>query len=134
MKKILQLIIIGLLFSTLTACKNNTPEKDTNKNEFLSLVEGSWVADGTQYLYILEIDGDKIIPNQNDFPPYYLNFDGEGKYTLQLKDYTQTGIYTVDDYKEVILKSDEGFISEFCKLENENKLHCNRYASLFIKE
>lgn len=100
----------------------------------MSLVEGRWVADGTQYLPIINGDGDEVIPDKDDFPPYYLKFDGKGNYTLQLKDYTQTGTYTVYENKEVILKSDEGLISEFCELKNTNELHCNKSASMYNKE
>lgn len=128
MKKIFKLTLIGLLFLTVAACKNN----NLNTNTQLKLVEGDWIADGTQYKYIVGMNGDTVISTDN-LTPFYLNFDGKGKYTLQLKDYTESGTYTVDDAKRVILISEEGLLSESCLLKNDSELHCDRYASLYIK-
>ena len=129
MNKILCLILIGVLLIILVGC-NTKDNKLEDKN--LLLLEGSWKADGTQYRLIIGSDGDKPILD-DDLLPYYLNFDGKGNLTMLIKGNTYTGIYQIDDEKQVILLPEELSLTT-CQLKNDIELHCELYASLFIKE
>lgn len=116
MKKLITVILIIIV---TTACNNK-----------LDGFEGTWIAyPGNQI--ITKVDKEKTIGGKK---AYYLKIDGKGNYTLELEQGIQKGTYIIkEDNKGVILKEEDGLISENCTLENETELHCDRYALLYEK-
>ena len=131
MKKVISLFFMIFLLIVVVACNNHKSTTD----ELLLLVEGNWIADGTQYNPIIAVVGDEVTHavNPDDLTPYTLSFDGIGNYILITHDQTYNGTYSVDDNGFVNL-IDDVLLSVFCQLEKDNELHCDRVASIFIKE
>lgn len=116
MKKLITVILIIIV---TTACNNK-----------LDGFEGTWIAYPRNQI-ITKVDKEKTIGGKK---AYYLKIDGKGNYTLELEQGIQKGTYIIkEDNKGVILKEEDGLISENCTLENETELHCDRYALLYEK-
>lgn len=125
MRKKIFTIVVMLLFLGIVGCKNNEKNKDSFK--------GRWIADGTQIKHIIAIVDDKPVYEEEDLPPYILDIDGHGNYTLQLKNHIYTGIYEIVEENNIYFESDES--TDFtCNIKKENELECQMYATLFIRE
>lgn len=122
MKKVIGILLIIFCATCLVGC--NKENKKDEKNVFI----GEWIADGTQNEFVTGANGE-IVGGKK---PYYLTIDEDGKYTLKMDNYTEKGTYTIDD-KNISFKNSDGLISEECRLENDDELLCNNYASLYKK-
>jgi hypothetical protein len=103
-----------------------------NGDKPLHKVKGIWVADGTQHQFIIGYENGEYIYTDNS-TPFYLNFDGTGKYTLKMGEHTETGTYSVNQ-ENVIFQNESGFIKDNCNIKDKIELHCENYASLYIKK
>lgn len=138
MKKIF--LIIVCLVVLLTGCfnkKEDIYQSSTNEEKVIKQLEGQWIADGTQMKVVLEIvDGEPVYADDYDLP-YYLNINKDGTYLLDLNNennQTENGKYSVAENKiNFRPETDEGFIWS-CELLNDNELHCENYATVFMKE
>lgn len=105
------------------------------EDKLLNQLEGQWIADGTQIKSIIDmVDGEHIYADDYDLP-YYLNINKDGTYLLNLNNktnYTEKGKYSITDNKiNFNPETDDGFIWS-CKLPNDNELHCENYATIFL--
>lgn len=127
MKKIIAISCVIICAICLVGCNNKNEKKDSDdKQTEKNILVGEWIADGTQKEFITNADGETVGGKK----PYYLTIEKDNKYTLKMDDYTEKGIYEINE-DNVTLKNNDGLISESCKLENDNELHCNNYASLY---
>lgn len=122
MKKVIGISCIIFCAICLVGCNKE------NKKDEKNILIGEWVADGTHNEFVTNANGETV-GGKN---PYYLTIEKDSKYTLKMDEYTEKGTYTVED-KNISFKNSDGLISESCKLENDNELHCNNYASLYKK-
>ena len=117
--------VVCSIFLVTTACQST----------WLKQLEGEWTArPESQYVIIVgqEEGENKTVGGKN---PYYLTFDKDGNYTLELDDENkETGTYMIDEDNNVTITTDSGLVSDTCKLKNGRQLLCNSYASLYIKE
>ncbi len=111
------LIIAGALFALFYKFTSGTEEEMS--------VKGEWIADGTQLVF-----ADSEEPDG----PYVLNFDGKGGYTLTMNGESEYGDYTVSTSGKVSLIKEDGMMSENCDVINDEELHCDRYASKYVKK
>lgn len=135
-KKKIVLLVIFLVFLLLVTIGvifilNKDDNKSlNNKDNRFSEVEGVWVADKTQYIYILGYeDGEPIYSNADI--PFYLTLDGEGKYKLEMSETTETGTYSLNG-DSLVLQNEEKLITETCRIKNKEELHCDKYAYLYV--
>lgn len=130
MKKKLILLFIAIFVILIVLFMINYSNND--KNNIIAKVKGVWIADGTQYTFIIGYKDGKHIYSNNDIP-FRLSFDGKGNYNLEMGEYVEIGTYSLNK-ANVVLKNEDGLITENCVLKNKIELHCNKYASLYIKE
>lgn len=120
-KKKIVLLVIFLVFLLLVTIgvifilnKDDNKSLNSEDNRF-SEVEGVWVADKTQYIYILGYeDGEPIYSNADI--PFYLTLDGEGKYKLEMSETTETGTYSLNG-DSLVLQNEEKLITETCRIK-----------------
>lgn len=137
-KKKIVLLVIFLVFLLLVTIgvifilnKDDNKSLNSEDNRF-SEVEGVWVADKTQYIYILGYeDGEPIYSNADI--PFYLTLDGEGKYKLEMSETTETGTYSLNG-DSLVLQNEEKLITEICRIKNKEELHCDKYAYLYVRQ
>jgi hypothetical protein len=130
-KKILTVLVISIftIFAILLFFLMND---DNNSSNSLYKVKGIWIADGTQYTYIVGYKDGHYIYSDNS-TPFSLNLDGKGNYTLEMGENTEIGTYSFNQ-GNVVLQNEDGLITENCQIKNNNELHCDKYASLYIKK
>lgn len=102
-----------------------------NENE-LSSINGIFIADGTQHKFIIGYENGQFI-YANNTKPLYLNLYKNGNYKIEMENFIETGTYSLNNDK-LFLKNKDGLITENCVLKNNNELHCDKYASLYIKQ
>lgn len=127
-------IILTVTFITIVVLLNiiiNRNDSNSNRDS-LSKVEGTWIADGTQYTFVIGYENGKPVYSDNS-TPYYLHLDGKGNYKLEMNENVELGTYSVNE-EDISFKTDDGVIMETCSLKNDNELHCNMYASLYIRK
>lgn len=124
-KILILLIIIFILFSILIlyVISNSTTS---------SKLKGTWVADGTQFQYVLGYENGEIIYSDTS-TPFYLELDGKGNYTLNMGEQTEIGTYSFYEDK-LSLRNNDGLVTERCEIKDDTKLYCEFYASLYIKK
>ena len=124
----LLLVTIGVIF---ILNKDDNKSLNNEDNRF-SEVEGVWVADKTQYIYILGYEDGEPIYSKADIP-FYLTLDGEGKYKLEMAETTETGTYSLNG-DSLVLQNEEKLITETCRIKNKEELHCDKYAYLYVRQ
>ena len=95
-------------------------------------VKGHWIASDSQNDFIIGYENGEYI-HLNSEGPIHLFLNDDGRYALEFDNYKEYGTYTANEKKVTLMKSD-GLITENCELKKENELHCNKYASLYIKQ
>lgn len=137
-KKKIVLLVIFLVFLLLVTIgvifilnKDDNKSLNNEDNRF-SEVEGVWVADKTQYIYILGYEDEEPIYSNTDIP-FYLTLDGEGKYKLEMAETTETGTYSLNG-DSLVLQNEEKLITETCRIKNKEELHCDKYAYLYVRQ
>ncbi len=137
-KKKIVLLVIFLVFLLLVTIgvifilnKDDNKSLNNEDNRF-SEVEGVWVADKTQYIYILGYEDGEPIYSNTDIP-FYLTLDGEGKYKLEMSETTETGTYSLNG-DSLVLQNEEKLITETCRIKNKEELHCDKYAYLYVRQ
>ncbi len=132
-KSILLIIVFILLILVIIVAiyfvKRNTNESVNNQ---LSEVEGTWIADQTQYVYIIGYENGQPVYSNTD-TPFYLTLDGKGNYKLEMSDIVENGTYSFND-NNLVLQNDEGLITENCQVVDKKELHCDKYASVYVKQ
>lgn len=137
-KKKIVLLVIFLVFLLLVTIgvifilnKDDNKSLNNEDNRF-SEVEGVWVVDKTQYIYILGYEDEEPIYSEAD-TPFYLTLDGEGKYKLEMAETTETGTYSLNG-DSLVLQNEEKLITETCRIKNKEELHCDKYAYLYVRQ
>ena len=137
-KKKIVLLVIFLVFLLLVTIgvifilnKDDNKSLNSEDNRF-SEVEGVWVADKTQYIYILGYEDGEPIYSEAD-TPFYLTLDAEGKYKLEMAETTETGTYSLNG-DSLVLQNEEKLITETCRIKNKEELHCDKYAYLYVRQ
>ncbi len=126
MKKTYYILLCSVAFLLISGCSKQKEQID---------LSGKWVADGTQYKEILKIENDKPIHAKENFDPFYLNIDKEGKYIFEFDGNIEKGHYEINDVLEIVFISED--ISDVpwrCDFKEKNKLKCNLYAEEFVKK
>lgn len=113
----------------------NTKQEISNEE-----LVGKWIADGTQDKIVKEIVDGKPVYVGNYSAPSYLYFNSNGTYYLETNNEfntTQSGKYNIDNniitFSPNNTKTDVNIVWS-CELKNDNELHCNQHASIFIKD
>lgn len=130
MKKSLILSLCIIIVAVVVVFFVNYVNRD-NDNEVFS-INGVFIADGTQHKFIIGYENGEYI-YANNTKPLYLNLYKNGNYKLEMDDFIETGMYSLNNDK-LVLKNKDGLITENCILKNENELHCDKYASIYIKQ
>lgn len=118
---------------------NNFVEKKEQKLTNEKLV-GKWIADGTQDKIIKEIIDGKPVYVGNYSAPSYLYLNSDDTYYLETNNEfntTESGKYNINN--DTIVFSPNTTTTDVsvvwnCELKNDNELHCNQYASIFVKD
>lgn len=126
-KSIISIFVILLLILLIVVVYILT--KDNNQ---LSVVKGVWLADKTQYVYIIKYENGQPIYSNAD-TPFYLTLDGKEHCKLEMSDRVETGTYSFNK-DNLVLKNDDGLITENCRVIDNKELHCDKYAYLYVRQ
>ena len=101
-------------------------KKDNVELESSSILEGIW-KDETKIPEIIGREDDKIITN-DDGNPFYIVFDSKGNFTSLINGEIDKGNYSEFNENNEIFLEFATNAGTTCKLIDNNKLHCDKYA------
>ena len=135
-RKLYNLFFIVLLLLSIVLIILNGLNNNSNK---LNTLSGVWVADGTQLRVVIGVTDDGPIYKGNYSGPSYLTLSSDKTYYLETNNEYNTienGNYEIG--KDVITfypNTDEypDRLFWICNLKNNNELHCDEYAEIFVK-